>query len=122
VIIKTKFMPNVTNDRELLEAALRGLEARRANIDEHIRDLQRLMNGTSRVNSGGRRDPSSGTRENDRTASAQSSSADGRTKRSQAGKRGGGAWTPERRRRMAEAMKRRWADGSIKRALKRARR
>jgi eukaryotic-like serine/threonine-protein kinase len=34
----------------------------------------------------------------------------------------GGGWTPERRRRMAESMKRRWADGSIQRALKRAKR
>ena len=117
-------MPNVTVDRALLEAALSGLEAQRATIDEHIRNLQRLINETSRADNAGRRGPSSDTRQDDRAA-GQRNSADAGTKasreRPQADKRGG-AWTPERRRRMAEAMKRRWADGSIKRALKRAKR
>jgi hypothetical protein len=118
-------MPNVTIDRALLEAALSGLEAQRATIDEHIRNLQRLINGTSRADNAGGRGASSDTRQNHRRASGQRNSADAGTKasreRPQADKRGG-AWTPERRRRMAEAMKRRWADGSIKRALKRAKR
>jgi hypothetical protein len=129
-IKQTKSMPNVTTDRSLLEAALTGLEARRAELEEHISAVRRMIadvgpassqgragRGESALHTGRRRGSESqpsgaGAGQDGRAASTQTKA---RSKR-------GGAWTPERRRRMAESMKRRWADGSIRRALKRAKR
>jgi hypothetical protein len=121
-------MPNVTTDRSLLEAALTGLEARRAELEEHISAVRRMIADVRPASSRRRtgRGESAGHTEQRRGSESQPSGAgagqDGRTGSTQtkAQSKPGGAWTSERRRRMAESMKRRWADGSIRRALARA--
>ena len=75
--------------REILEAALQGLESQRQRLDEQIAEVRSLMGG--RV---GR--PARGTKE----ASSTASSSSGRKKRT---------LTPEARKRIAAAQKKRWA-------------
>jgi hypothetical protein len=111
-----------TLDKTLLEAALEGLEARRSNFDAQITSLRSLLrDGDSSRILGGRHTTGAETPATDEVVSRTAGREAARTS-ANAPKSGGGTWTPERRRRMAEAMKRRWADGSIQRALKRGKR
>jgi hypothetical protein len=98
-------MRTFSGNRVLLEAALSEFERRRAKVDEQIAFVRSALSRAAPA----------------QTPSADTSAPSGRNVAKRSARRGG-AWTPERRRRMAEAMKRRWADGSIQRALKRAKR
>jgi len=76
--------------REILEAALQGLEAQRQKLDEQIAQVRSMMGGRA-----GRPQKQSGAS----TATAPAAAA-GRAKR---------VLSPEARRRIAAAQKRRWA-------------
>jgi hypothetical protein len=102
-------MPNVTLDRSLLEAALSGLQARRAVLEGQIAAVRRSIQAAGPAQQSS---PAEVAERNGNVAGQQASGT----------QRSGASWTPARRRRMAESMKRRWADGSIQRALKRAKR
>jgi hypothetical protein len=111
-----------TLDKSLLEAALEGLEARRSNLDAQITSLRSLLRDgeSSRIPRMGRHTTDAAPASHDvvsPTAGRQATRTMDKAPKSR-----GGTWTPERRRRMAEAMKRRWANGSIQRALKKSKR
>jgi hypothetical protein len=112
-----------TLNKTLLEAALEGLEARRSNLDAQITSLRSLLRDgeSSRIIRRGRHITGAEAPASHDVVSPTAGRQAARAS-ANAPKSGGGTWTPERRRRMAESMKRRWADGSIQRALKRAKR
>ena len=81
--------------REILEVALQGLEAQRQKLDEQIAEVRSLMGGRA-----GRASRSGSTQGREQKAAAATERRNGRRKR---------VLSPEARKRIAAAQKKRWA-------------
>lgn len=79
--------------REILEAALQGLESQREKLDEQISEVRRMLSGRGAA----------------KTASKQASKTESASTPSSRGGRRKRALSPEARARIAAAQKKRWA-------------